>query len=188
MEFLKVIRGISAGILILVFSQIPALAQEAPEYQIKAAMLYKFALFVEWPAGVFSSPQSPFAVCVLGKDPFGPWLYHEMGGTRIGTHPVVIRFPGNARDAGACQIVFISRSEQPRIKDVLAALKNTHALLVSDIRPVDEFCLGGGMIGLIIKNKKVRFELNAALAEKKGFRINSTMKRVATSVKCGEGP
>ena len=188
MEFLKIIWGISACILALTLSQMPVLAQEAPEYQIKAAMLYKFALFVEWPAGAFSGPASPFAVCVLGRDPFGPWLQHEMGKTLVGKHPIEIRYLEKAEDAGGCQMVFISRSERPRLKKVLASLQNTHALLISDISPANEFCLAGGMIGLIIENNKVRFELNATLAGKKGFKIDSTLERVATSVKCGEEP
>ena len=188
MEFRRITRSISACILALAISQVPAPAQEAPEYQIKAAMLYKFALFVQWPSGTFAGPVSPFIVCVLGKDPFGPWLNHEMGGTLAGKHPVEIRHIEKSEDAAACQMVFISRSERPRLKKALAPLKKTHALLISDISPVNEFCLDGGMIDLIIVHNKVRFELNATLAEKKGFKIGSTMKRIATSVKCGEGP
>jgi hypothetical protein len=52
---------------------------EAPEYQVKAAMLYKFALFVEWPAKAFATETSPFVACVVGQDPFGKWLQHELG-------------------------------------------------------------------------------------------------------------
>jgi hypothetical protein len=83
--------------LILLAWQTPAYAQ-APEYQVKAAMLANFALFVEWPPIAFAVADSPFAACELGDDPFGPWLKHEFG-ERVGTHPVVIRHLEDAEQA-----------------------------------------------------------------------------------------
>lgn len=186
MDFLRIIRAFSAGVLVLMSFQSPVRAQ-APEYEVKAAMLHRFALFVDWPAKAFSTAASPFFVCVVGGDPFGPWLRHEMGGTRIGTHPVEIRYPGSA-DAGYCQMIFICRSEQRRLEHVMMLLRSTNALLVSDMRDIGKFCRKGGMIGLIIEDNKVRFELNSRAAARKGFKIDSRMQRIAASVTCGEVP
>ncbi|HEX8949494.1 MAG TPA: YfiR family protein [Dissulfurispiraceae bacterium] len=187
MEFLRRILAVSAGALVLLFSQMPARAQ-APEYQVKAAMLYKFALFVEWPAKAFASSDSPFVVCVLGKDPFGPYLQQEVGEARVGTHPVEIRRMEKAENARGCHMVFISRSEESRLKQVLAPLRNTSVLIVSDTGDTSEFCRQGGMVGLVMDDGKVRFELNSKAAEQAGLKIDSRLKRIATSAECGEAP
>jgi hypothetical protein len=121
---------------------------EATEYQIKAAMLANFALFVDWPPKAISTTGSPFVACVLGIDPFGPWLKHELGG-RVGSHPVAIRYLENADAAQDCHMVFISQSEQPKLNQELASLRNTSALIVSDCSDVDDFCRNGGMIGFV---------------------------------------
>ena len=159
---------------------------EATEYQIKAAMLANFALFVDWPPKAFSTAGSPFVACVLGVDPFGPWLKHELG-SRVGSHPVEIRYLEKAEAAPDCHIVFISRSEQLRLNQELASLRNTSALIVSDCSDISTFCRNGGMIGFVMDGRKVRFNLNASAAAKAGLKIDSKLKRVSESAECGEG-
>lgn len=159
---------------------------EAPEYQIKAAMLANFALFVDWPSAAFSTAGSPFVACVVGSDPFGPWLKHELG-EYVGSHRVEIRYPENAEAAPECHMVFISHSEQPRLKRVLHSLRNTNALIVSDAGDITDFCRNGGMIRFVMEGRKVRFDLNADAAAQAGLKIDSKLKRVSGSTKCGEG-
>jgi hypothetical protein len=153
---------------------------QTPEYQVKAAMLYKFTLFVEWSAEAFATDTSPFIVCVLGKDPFGLWLQYEMGETRIGTHPVEIHHPDKVEADPQCHMVFVSRSEESRIKRVLNSLNKKNVLIVSDI---DEFLDQGGMIALVSEGNKVRFSLNAKAMERAGLKVDSRLKRIAKSVK-----
>ena len=157
-----------------------------PEYQVKAAILYKFAVFVEWPAKAFSTETSPFAACVLGKDPFGPWLQQEMGEARVGTHPVEIRHFEQGEAAEGCHLVFIADSEKSRLEKILAPLRNTSALIVSDVSDISQFCRWGGMISLLMEGVKVRFQLNAKAIEQAGLKIDSKLKRVALSTDCGE--
>lgn len=171
------------GMLLLAYAQAHA---QAPEYRIKAAMLANFALFVDWPPAAFPMAESPFIVCVLGDDPFGPWLRHEMG-ERVGTHPVEIRQVREAEAARECHMVFLSRSEEPRMEKVMAVLRQGGALIVSDAGPPDDFCSQGGMIALTMEGNRVRFELNADAAEEAGLVIGSRLKRVARSTACGEG-
>jgi len=178
-------RRVALGIGMLLLGYTPLYA-EATEYQIKAAMLANFALFVEWPQAAFSTPDSPFVACVLGVDPFGPFLKHELG-ERVGSHPVEIRYLEKAEAAPECHIVFISRSEEQRLKKVLTSLHNKSALIVSDCSDIDEFCRDGGMIGFVMEGHKVRFDLNADAAAKAGLIIDSKLKRVTGSTECGEG-
>lgn len=178
-------RRVAAGIVMLLLGYTPVYA-EATEYQVKAAMLANFALFVDWPTTAFPAADSPFVACVLGSDPFGRWLKHELG-ERVGNHPVEIRYPEKADAAAECHMVFISRSEQWQLKEVLASLRKTGTLIVSDARNVGAFCRNGGMIGFVMEGRKVRFDLNADAAAKAGLKIDSKLKRVSGSTLCGEG-
>ncbi len=170
--------------LVLLISHTPVYAQ-APEYQVKAAILANFALFIEWPPAASSTAQSPFVVCVVGKDPFGPWLKQEMG-DRVGHHPVVVRNVTEAEAATGCNIVFISQSEEPRLKEILGIVGSTGALTISDVKKTDDFCRAGGMIALAMQGNKVRFALNADAAAKAGLKIDSKLKRIASSTDCGK--
>lgn len=178
-------RRLAIGILMLLMGYTP-LHAEATEYQIKAAMLANFALFVEWPPTAFPTEASPFVTCVLGDDPFGPWLKHELG-ERVGSRRVEIRHLEKAEAAPECHMVFVCRSEQPRVKQTLASLRNTGALIVGDTGDVNDFCRNGGMIGFVMEGRKVRFNLNAGAAAKAGLKIDSKLKRVSGSTECGEG-
>jgi len=178
-------RRIAVGIVMLLLGYTPVHA-EATEYQVKAAMLANFALFVDWPPTAFSTADSPFVACILGSDPFGSWLKHELG-ARVGSHPVEIRYLERAEPAPECHMIFISRSEQLRLKQVLTSLRNKTALIVSDARNISDFCRNGGMIGFVMEGRKVRFDLNANAAAKAGLKIDSKLKRVSGSTICGEG-
>lgn len=175
----------AAGIVMLLLGYMPVYA-EVPEYQVKAAMLANFALFVDWPDATFPAPGSPFVACVVGSDPFGPWLKHELG-ERIDNHRVEIRYLEKAEAAPECHMVFISRSEQPRLKRVLNSLRHASALIVSDAGDITDFCRNGGMIGFVMEGRKVRFDLNADAAARAGLKIDSKLKRLSGSTKCGEG-
>jgi hypothetical protein len=164
----------------------PALAQ-APEYQVKAAMLANFALFVDWPASAFPAADSPFVVYVLGEDPFGPWLKYELG-EHVGSHPVQIRHAEKGEGVQDGHLVFVCRSEQRRLRQELSSLPKSGALIVSDVSPSDDFCRDGGMVALVTDGHKVRFDLNTKAAERAGLRFGSNLKRVARSAACGEGP
>lgn len=180
---MAILKRVLIGLILLTW-QMPAYAQ-APEYQVKAAMLANFALFVEWPPMAFATADSPFVACVLGDDPFGPWLKHELG-EKVETHPVVVRNLEDAEQARECHLVFISRSEESRLEQVLAQLRTASVLIVSDISDVSSFCRQGGMVDFVMEDNKVRFDLNAGAAEQSGLKINSKLKRVALSAVCGE--
>lgn len=183
MGFLRPAGIACAGVLLLLWA-LPARA-EVPEYQVKAAILYKFAVFVEWPARAFATRTSPFVACVLGKDPFGPYLQQELGETRVGTHPVTIRRKQEGDAAADCHLIFIGASEQSRLAKILAPLRKKSALMVSDVSDVGEFCRLGGMIGLVMEQGRVRFQLNSKAIEQSGLQIDSRLKRVALSADCG---
>ncbi len=132
---------------------------KAGEYTVKATYLYNFARFVEWPSAV--AQQGPFAICVLGTDPFGETLDATLAGEAKGGKPVVARRVSSPRDSAHCRMLFISASESNRLKDILAAVDKSGVLTVSDM---PEFTRRGGMIQFVMEGKRVRFEVNLSTA------------------------
>lgn len=155
-------------------------AQDNPsEYQLKAAFVYNFAKFVDWPSNVYSGPQSPFAICILGTDPFGPVIDDALRGKTVADHPVVVRRDKDAVAVRHCQIVFISASEKRRLSDILESLKGANVLVVGDF---DGFASAGGAIELTLQDDRVRFAINPGAADNAGLRISSKLLALATIV------
>ena len=164
-------------ILSVVFCTVGFRAQQLSEYQVKAAYLYNFGKFVEWPSGVASSQVS---ICVLGQDPFGPALDAVLAGERIQGKSVVPRRISKAQEAPGCEILFISSSEERRLSDVLKAVDNVAVLTVSDI---STFSRLGGMIQFVLEGKRVRFEVNLAPVQEAGLSLSSQLLKVALTVR-----
>lgn len=148
------------------------------EYQVKAVYLYNFGRFVEWPA--VSSTNVPFTICILGHDPFGAVLDDTLSGEAIGNLKLVAKRISNLRDAASCRILFISSSESARTREILAHLEKSPVLTVSD---TPGFTTSGGMIQFVLKENKVRFEVNLASAEKAGLSFSSQLLKVATDIR-----
>lgn len=154
-------------------------AQTAGEYQLKAAILYNFTKFVEWPALTGSPNDAPFVVGVLGEDPFGITLDQTLNGKLLNGRPFTLKrlkWGQNLRD---CAILFISTSERKRLPQVLDSLKGSSVLTVSDL---SNFCQQGGIISLVLEDKKVRFVVNIDMAEQARLRISSKLLTLAKAV------
>jgi hypothetical protein len=147
------------------------------EYAIKAAFLYNFAKFVEWPKESFENPKNVL-LCVLGKNPFGSAL-HKMQGKEIQGRKLKVTQTERAEDIGKYHIVFVGRSEKDDVAEILANLKGHSVLTVGDM---EGFAHQGGMINFIMKQRKVRFEINADAAEQAGLKISSKLLKLATIV------
>ena len=157
----------------------------ASEYQLKAAFLFSFAKFIDWPSSAFASPQSPFSICILGTDPFGSTIDDTLRGKAVGEHPVVIERAKEPGDVRHCQIVFVSSSEKLRLPDVLTSLQGANVLIVGE---ADRFADSGGTIQLMIEQKHVRFAINTDAAETSGLRISSKLLALAKIVHTGADP
>lgn len=146
-----------------------------PEYLIKAAYLYKFALFTDWPESAFADAIAPLRVCVLGKDPFGPTL-ETIVGRKVGDRQVVTSHYAGVEGAERCHVLFISRSEKKRLAGILGYLQKRPVLVIAD---TPNFIQAGGIINLTIVEKKIRFEINARMAERAGLKLSSKLLRMA---------
>jgi hypothetical protein len=149
------------------------------EYEVKAAYLYNFGKFVGWPAKVTAASEL-FSICVLGEDPFGSTFDATIAGESINGKKVVVKRIAKPQDAVSCRILFISSSEESRLKEILATLDNTSVLTVSDI---SQFTRRGGMIRFVMEANRVRFEVNLTTAEHAGLTLSSQLLKVAISVR-----
>jgi hypothetical protein len=149
------------------------------EYQLKAAFLLNFAKFVEWPATVFRSQQSPFSICVLGNDPFGHDLDDTVKGQTIGNRTVAVkRISQIPRDDG-CQMIFVSSADGDKWQRGFDALKSSPVLTVVE----RDDLMDNVVINLKVEENKIRFEVNLEAAEHAGLRISSKLLRLAKSVR-----
>ena len=159
------------------------LGQTPREYEVKAAFLYNFVQFVEWPADAFLDAQSPVIIGILGDDPFGASLDEIVRDEKVNSRPLVIRHYQRVEDIKACQILFISQSENWRLEEILAGLKDRSILTVGD---TDGFARRGGMIRFVTENNKIRFRINVEAAKTANLTISSKMLRLAEIVEPGK--
>jgi hypothetical protein len=160
----------------------PGLAQDlvSKEYQIKAAYLYNFAKFVEWPAQSFTNSESPLVIGVFGQNPFGDELTAIAKDHKINGRNIVVRRVATVREAGGVHLMFIGAAEAGRLAETLAALKANRVLTVGES---EKFIAAGGMINFMLEENRVRFEINAAAAEQQGLEISAQLLKLAKSVR-----
>jgi len=148
------------------------------EYLIKAAFLYNFAKFVEWPSEAFKDNLSPINLYILGSDPFGEALTSIRDKTVKGRR-LSIKRVNTPEEISGCHILFVSASEKGDLKHVLSVLKNLAILTVSD---VEKFAQRGGVINFIVVDNKIHFEINPDAAQQSGLKISSQLLKLARIV------
>ena len=152
------------------------------QFEVEAAYLFNFGKFITWPQN--SAAGNTFVICVLGEDPFGSVLDRTVTGEAIGSRQVEARRIMRAQDVKSCAILYISNSESNRLTKILASLNNAPVLTVSDI---PDFIAQGGMIQFVLRDGRVRFEVNLAPAEQDGLTMSSELLKVAVEVKRDKG-
>jgi hypothetical protein len=148
-------------------------AAAVPEYELKAALTYKLAKFVTWPAERELKPE--FELCVLGTHPFGSAL-DGIEKLTIKDRPIVVRAI-EALDPAACDLLFIAESESESLPELLAALADSPVLTVSDM---ERFAKRGGIVELQSRDNRVGFEINVAAYRRAGLVVSSQLLQLAT--------
>lgn len=163
-------------LLFLLWSPPPSGAGAPSEYQVKAAFLYKFARFVEWPAASFADPKSPLVIGILGEDPFGPMLDQAIAGKLVQGRPLQILRLARLDQPPPCHILFVGRPQEPNLAPIFALLGNRSVLTVGE---TDAFTRAGGMIRLLVSGQNVFFEINTEAAQHAGLKISSQLLKLA---------
>jgi hypothetical protein len=190
-----------APIAAKVASKIEADSAANREYQIKAAFLYNFVKFVDWPAEETADVNQPIIIGILGTDPFGD-AFEPVKDTHVkGRKVSVERFKslGELKKDGEqaeselrsqinairkCHLLFICSSEKGHLGEIIESLKGMPVLTISEL---DDFAESGGIIELTMEEEKVRFEINLHVAEKADLKIRSQLLRLAKKVINGGG-
>lgn len=152
-----------------------AAAADRDEYEVKAAFLYKFSLFVTWPA---ASQKAPMLLGIVGDDPFGRRLETVLTNRIVNGQPFRIQRFRDAREALAarCRMMFISSSEKERIGEIAALAEKSGVLTVGD---TEGYAYAGVMINMVLRAATVRFEVNRQAAEKAGLRLSSQLMELS---------
>src|SRR5262245_31433632 len=156
-----------------------ARSQAFKEYELKAAFLYNFAQFVDWPPEAFPGVDTPLVIGVLGVDPFGRTLDAVVNNEVVKNRRLVVQRYRQAEEIGVCHILFISASEAERFERILAILKGKPILTVGDAA---SFAFRGGVIRLLTDRNKIRLRINMQAAKAANLTISSKLLRAADTV------
>jgi len=174
----------SAFICWLTFAGLSAQGQVAQEYDLKAAFLCKFALFVEWPTNAFPDARTPITIGVLGNDPFGKSLDEVVRSATVQQRKLDRENYGSVeglieradKTNKICHILFVSQSESGKLGRIFAGLKGRNILTVGES---DRFCQNGGVIQFVIVENRVRFIINQDAAKAARIKLSATLLDLA---------
>jgi len=170
---LRLARSLSSALLLLALVALGYGQPPPSEYEVKAAFLLNFTKFIEWPPDAHP-PGSPFTLCILGDDPFGPLLDRVIEGEHVSGRKLTVR---RVREADpSCAVVFVGKSRGllPRVADVPRG--------VLTVGETDDFLRKGGVIAFAIENRRVRFDVDHGAALRAGLKISSKLLNVARMV------
>lgn len=171
--------GCGLGLVALVALSAQAQVGSADEYSVKAAYLYNFAKFVEWPAGTVD-PGLPLVIAVLGKNDFGAVLKQTVQGEKVNGRAISVLSVSRLDDLRYCHILFLGSLDKNRLAETLRATQGAGILTVGE---TDEFVQLGGVIAFVSEGNKIRFEINLGAARRNRLTISAKLLRVAKGVR-----
>ena len=168
--------GVAAGIA----SPRPAQADaQADEYRVKAAFLYKFGSYIEWPSGTFARADSPVAIGVMGADALADELAQIVSGRNVNGRPVLVRRLRPGDPIAGLHVLFIGGVDRGRLAEILAAAKGQALLTVTESEEGLEL---GSMINFVVVENKVRFDVAPPPSESDNLKISARLLGVARKV------
>ena len=166
------------------FARIPSSAagkssSDGGEYEVKAAFLFHFAQFVEWPPETFKDANAPLTYCMVGEDPFRGVLDQILNGKTIGTRPVRVQHLKEIQKIRECQVLFIGGGDKKRRSEEMASANGSAVLTIGE---TEHFIQEGGMIGFCMEDNKIRFEINLEATEVANLKVSSRLVALARRV------
>jgi hypothetical protein len=149
------------------------------EYKVKAAYLFNFARFVEWPTETLPDPTTPIVIGILGKDRFTATLQESLVGATVEGHPIQVRNLILLNEADQVHILFIARSEEDEMSFILQTMRHKPVLTVSDL---NQFLDMGGMVRFTVDKSRVKFTVNLPVVQKSNLKVSSQMLQYAKLV------
>jgi hypothetical protein len=179
-------RIIAAAVLTATFTlavpvHVARTSQANLEYEVKAAFLYNFAKFVEWPDEAFAAADAPFVFCIVGSNPFTDDSLTRVISDRT-AHGRKISVREVREPAAGCHLVFIAEAENERVARLLQTVQATQGPPILTVGESEAFAESNGMIRLVVEEGGVRFDINAAAAERGGLKFSSQLLKLARRV------
>jgi YfiR/HmsC-like len=176
----RVIVGFGAALLVVASSA--TRAQRALEYEVKAAFLYNFVHFIEWPAETLGEPSDPFKVCLYGRDPFGAVLDRTFAAEQVQRHPIqIVRLTGDA-DLSRCRMLFDGVADASDRARVLRAAAAPGQLTIGESA---HFIEEGGGINFLVVAGRVRFDVNPAVLQARRLKVSAKLLQLAHNLERG---
>jgi hypothetical protein len=149
------------------------------ENQIKAGFLFNFTRFVDWPADAFTAAESPIVLGIVGEDSFGDLLTQAAAGKTVNGRTVLVQRFKEEQNIRACNILFVSASEEKLMARIFERLSGSSVLTVGETRG---FAQSGGIINFVIEDNRVRLEINLGAAARARVKISAKVIGVARIV------
>lgn len=153
------------------------------EYNVKAAYLFNFAKFIDWPTNAFPTPDSPFVIGVLENGEAMGELSAVLTGKQINGRPVKLIPIPPEKIPKDLQILFVTRAAEKSPDELQKAMRGTSTLLVGE---TDQFSEKGGMVGFVREKDAVRFTLNLERTVQAGLKVSARLSSVAKVVSCNK--
>jgi hypothetical protein len=173
---MDLLRASLAGFLIA----FAGCASAQTDVQVKAAFLYKFGAFVEWPASAFRSPAAPLAIGVVGADDVADELERVTSGRKVHEHPVTVRRLRRGDPVAGLHVLFVGEGEGGRLREILAGARGQPVLVVTDAPRSSP--PPGSMINFVTEDDRMRFDVALAPAEEGRLKISARLLAVARKV------
>jgi hypothetical protein len=154
-------------------------ADVAPEPLLEAEYIDRISRLVDWPDGAFPADATPFAICLVGDDPFGEYLVKMARERKIQGRPITLTHISDLSRVSACHLLFIGHSEDKRLDKILAQTSGRPILTIGD---TTGFADRGVLVNFYREGDHVRFEINVGAADKSRLRISSKILRLARLV------
>ena len=165
--------------LLLLQLALGAHAQTSREDQIKAAFVYNFTKFIEWPSTSFANANAAIVIGVLGDSPMAAVLGDVVRDRKVNGRPIVVRTIQGAADAGSIHVLFVSAAENSRWAQIQAAIETRPVVTVGES---PSFAQSGGTINFVVQSDKLQFVINMTAAERSGVKISAQLQKLAAAV------
>ncbi|HYF18735.1 MAG TPA: YfiR family protein [Ramlibacter sp.] len=169
---------LAACLLSLAAQPLAAQASAARESAVKAAFLYQFANYVEWPAGTFQRPEDPLVIGVVGQDAIAADLEQIAAGRPADGRAVVVRRLRGGDVATGVHVLMVGAAPAARVRDVAQGAAGP-VLVVTE----QDGGLGlGGILNFSFDGARVRFSASLPAAEARNLRLSARLLAVAQAV------
>ena len=170
---------LAAGRLLSAVAGAARAGVRAPEEGVKAAYLFKFAPFVQWPPPAFESETDPLVVCVSGDDDFAALAQSAMASQRLGARAMETRRLARVEKGAHCHVLFVAAGAGQTVADALAAVKGAPVLTVTDA-PAGA---PAGVVNFVRSGPNIRFAIDDRAAAENGLTLSSKLLQLAVAVR-----